>query len=149
MSLRIQIPEDIKDALRNKKSTELNVLRMLQSAIRNREIDNKGELNDEQVIEVISSEIKKRRDSVEEFLKVNREEAAEKEKDEINILLKYMPKQLSADEITRTVKESIEESGAKSIKDLGTVMKNVMPELKGKADGKLINKIVREELENL
>ena len=149
MGLRDQIPEDLKSALREKKSLELNVLRMLQASIKNREIDNKGELDDEQVVQVVSSEIKKRRDAVEEFIKVSREDAAETEKQEIEILMKYMPEQLSEDEITSKVREIIANSGAGGMKDLGMVMKPVMSELKGKADGKLINQIVRKELENM
>lgn len=149
MSLRNQIPEDLKNALREKKTLELSVLRMLQAAIRNREIDNREELSDQQVIQVVSSEVKKRRDAAEEFSKVNREDAAEREKREIDVLMKYLPEQLSEDEITEKVKSAILQSNASSIKDLGAVMKIVMPELKGKADGKIINKIVREELEKL
>ena len=149
MGLRDQIPEDLKTALREKKSLELTVLRMLQASIKNREIENKGELNDEQVVQVVSSEIKKRRDAVDEFLKVNREDAAETEKQEIDILMKYMPEQLSEEDITAKVREIITHSGAGGIKDLGMVMKPVMSELKGKADGKLINQIVRQELEKL
>ena len=91
MSLRDQIPEDLKTALRGKKSLDLSVLRMLQAAIKNREIDNKGELNDEEIVQVVSSEIKKRRDAIEEFTKVSREDAAEAEQLEINVLMKYMP----------------------------------------------------------
>ena len=147
MALRDQIPEDLKSALREKKSLELTVLRMLQASIKNKEIDNKGELNDEQVVQVVSSEIKKRRDAAEEFIKVNREDAAETEKQEIEILMKYMPEQLSEDEIRSKVHELIEATGAEGIKDLGMAMKPVMAELKGKADGKLINQIVREVLE--
>ena len=149
MGLRDQIPEDLKSALREKKSLELTVLRMLQASIKNREIENKGELNDEQVVQVVSSEIKKRRDAVEEFLKVNREDAAETEKQEIDILMKYMPEQLSEEDIKAKVREIITHSGAGGIKDLGMVIKPVMSELKGKADGKLINQIVRAELEKL
>ena len=149
MGLRDQIPEDLKSALREKKPLELNVLRMLQASIKNREIDNKGELDDEQVVQVVASEIKKRRDAVEEFIKVNREDAAETERQEIEILMKYMPEQLSEDEITSKVRDIIAESGAGGMKDLGMVMKPVMTELKGKADGKLINQIVRKELENI
>ena len=149
MSLKERIPSDLKDALRNKRTLELNVLRMLQSAIRNQEIDNKGELDDEQVIHVISSEIKKRKDSVDEYKKVGREDAAETEQKEIEILMKYMPEQLSEEDIDKTVQNAIKQSDAKGSKDLGQVMKIVMPELKGKADGKLINKIVRKRLEEL
>lgn len=149
MSLRNKIPEDLKNALRNKQSLELTVLRMLQSSIKNKEIDNKGELNDEQVIQVVSSEIKKRRDAADEFSKVGREDAADKEKEEIEILMKYMPEQMSEDEISKIVVGAIDESDAESMKDLGNVMKIVMPKLKGKADGKVINNIVRAELQKL
>lgn len=149
MSLKERIPSDLKDALRNKRTLELNVLRMLQSAIRNQEIDNKGELDDELVIQVISSEIKKRKDSVDEYKKVGRKDAADTEQKEIEILMKYMPEQLSEEDIDKTVQNAIQQSGAKGSKDLGQVMKIVMPELKGKADGKLINKIVRKRLEEL
>ena len=149
MGLRDQIPEDLKTALRGKKSLDLMVLRMLQAAIKNREIDNKGELNDEDIIQVVSSEIKKRRDSIEEFKKVGRDDAAETEQLEIDVLMKYMPEQLSEDDVAAKVAELVAESGAKSLKDLGIAMKIVMPALKGKADGKLINKYVRQQLEKL
>lgn len=149
MALRDQIPEDLKTALRAKKSLDLTVLRMLQAAIKNREIDNKGELNDEQIVQVVSSEIKKRRDAIEEFTKVNRQDAAETEQLEVNILMKYMPAQLTEEEVVAKVEELVAGSGATGLKDLGIAMKVVMPALKGKADGKLINKYVREQLEKL
>ena len=149
MSLRDQIPEDLKTALRGKKSLDLLVLRMLQAAIKNREIDNKGELNDEEIVQVVSSEIKKRRDAIEEFTKVSREDAAEAEQLEINVLMKYMPEQLSEEEVASKVQELVAGSGAAGLKDLGIAMKVVMPALKGKADGKLINKYVREQLAKL
>jgi len=149
MSLRDQIPEDLKTALRGKKSLDLSVLRMLQAAIKNREIDNRGELNDEEIVQVVSSEIKKRRDAIEEFTKVSREDAAEAEQLEINVLMKYMPEQLSEEEVASKVLELVAGSGAAGIKDLGIAMKVVMPALKGKADGKLINKYVREQLAKL
>jgi len=147
MSLKEQIPNDIKNALRNKSTVELSVLRMLQSAIRNKEIDNKEKLSDEQVIEVVSSEVKKRRDAASEFERVNRPDAAQKEKEEIEILLKYMPEQLGEDQIRAEVAKAIEESKADGLKDLGKVMKTIMPRMKGKADGKLVNRVVREFLE--
>lgn len=147
MALRDQIPEDLKTALRGKQSLDLSVLRMLQAAIKNREIDNKGELNDEEIIQVVSSEIKKRRDAIEEFTKVGREDAAETEQLEVNVLMKYMPAQLTEEEVAAKVEELVAGSGASGIKDLGIAMKVVMPALKGKADGKLINKYVRQYLE--
>ncbi len=149
MGLRDQIPEDLKSALREKRSLELNVLRMLQASIKNKEIENKNKLDDKQVIQVVSSEIKKRREAAEEYIKVDRKDAADIEKQEMDILMKYMPEQFSENEITGKVLEIIAGSDVGGIKDLGTVMKLVMPHLKGKADGKLINQIVRRELQKL
>ncbi len=148
MGLKEQIPEDLKNALRNKKTLELSVLRMLQAALKNKEIDNKKEaLTDEVVISVVGAEIKKRRDAVREFEKVNRPDAADQEKAEIEILMKYMPQQMSEDEIRDVVKSAVEETQAESMKDIGKVMKALMPKVKGKADGSVVNKIVRELLE--
>ena len=149
MELRDQIPEDLKSALRQKKSLELSVLRMLQASIKNKEIDNKGKLSDEQVVQVISSEIKKRREAEQEYIKVGRKDAAETERMEVDILMKYMPQQLSEEEITAKSLEVISEVGASGLRDLGAVMKAVMSQLKGKADGKLINRIVKDELEKM
>ena len=149
MGLKEQIPEDLKNALRNKNSFELSVLRMLQSALKNREIDNKKqELTDEDVIGVVGAEIKKRRDAATEFEKVNRPDAADQEKAEIEILMKYMPRQMSEDEIRDVVKKAVEDTRAESMKDIGKVMKVLMPQVKGKADGSVVNKIVREILDS-
>lgn len=150
MGLRDQIPADLKDALRSKSTLELTVLRMLQSAIRNKEIEkNKQELTDEEVINVISSEVKKRREAAAEFEKVGRQDAADAEMAEVQVLMKYMPEQMSEEEIRAEVKNAVAASGAGGMKDLGKVMKTVMPAVKGKADGAAVNKIVREELETL
>jgi len=148
MGLKEQIPQDLKNALRSKNTLELSVLRMLQAALKNKEIDNKKEeLTDEVVISVVGSEIKKRRDAVREFEKVNRPDAAEQEKAEIEILMKYMPQQMSEDEIRAAVKSAIDQAQAQSMKDIGKVMKVLMPTVKGKTDGQAVNKIVKEELE--
>lgn len=150
MSLRSKIPEDLKSALRNKNAVELSVLRMLQSAIRNREIDkNKSELTDEEVIEVIGSEIKKRKESIEGYMKGQRQDLVDKEKAELDVLIKYMPKQMTEEEVRDEVRKAIEEAGANTIKEIGQVMKIIMPRTKGKADGGLVNKVVKEELEKL
>lgn len=147
MGLKEQIPEDIKNALRNKSTLELSVLRMLQSALKNKEIDKKEDLKDEDVISVVGAEIKKRRDAVKEFEKVNRPDAANQEKAEIDILMKYMPQQMNENEIRDLVKSAVKEAQAKTMKDIGKVMKVLMPKVKGKADGSVVNKIVRELLE--
>ena len=149
MGLKEQIPEDLKNALRNKNALELSVLRMLQAALKNKEIDNnKEELKDEDVVTVVGAEIKKRRDAVKEYEKVNRPDAADQEKAEIDILMKYMPQQMNEDEIRDVVKSAVEETQAEGMKDIGKVMKVLMPKVKGKADGSIVNKIVRELLED-
>jgi uncharacterized protein YqeY len=148
MGLRELIPEDLKNALRNKNTFELSVLRMLQAALKNKEIDKRKEaLTDEDVISVVGTEIKKRRDAAREFEKVNRPDAADQEKAEIEILMKYMPQQMSEDEIRDAVKKAVEDTQAESMQDIGKVMKVLMPQVKGKADGSIVNKIVKEALE--
>jgi len=150
MDLRKQIPENLKEALRNKNALELSVLRMLQSAIRNKEIEIKGgkeTLNDDEIIEVIASEVKKCKEAANEYNKAERTDLADKEKAEIDILMRYMPKQMDENEIKEEVRRAIEEVQAESIKDLGMVMKIMMPRIKGRADGSLVNKVVREELD--
>lgn len=148
MGLRELIPEDLKNALRNKNTFELSVLRMLQAALINKEIDKRKEaLTDEDVISVVGTEIKKRRDAAREFEKVNRPDAANQEKAEIEILMKYMPQQMSEDEIRDAVIKAVEDTQAESMQDIGKVMKVLMPQVKGKADGSIVNKIVKEALE--
>jgi len=150
MSLQNQISEDSKTALRNQEKLKLSVLRMLSAAIKNKVIDcGIKKLSDEQVTEVISSEIKKRRDSVSEFEKVGRQDAADAEMAEIDILMQYMPKQLSEQEISSLIDQSISELNIENINDLGRLMKDIMPKVKGKANGNLVNKLVREKLDSL
>ncbi|HSE83676.1 MAG TPA: GatB/YqeY domain-containing protein [Thermodesulfobacteriota bacterium] len=151
MGLREKVSADLKNALREKRTLDLSVLRMLQSSIRNKEIDKKGkeELTDAEVIEVIGSEIKKRREAVSEYTKANRPDLADKEQAEIDVLMQYMPKQMTEDEVRDEVKKAITETEAKGAKDLGKVMKVLMPRMKGKAEGGLVNKVVKEELERL
>jgi uncharacterized protein YqeY len=150
MSLQSKISEDLKNALKNREKLKLSVLRMLLASINNRSIElGKKELPDEQIITVVNSEIKKRRDAVSEFEKVERQDAAAAEKDEISILLDYMPAQLTEDQIINLINETIDELNIESIKDLGKLMKSLMPKVKGKADGALVSKLVREKLDKL
>jgi len=150
MSLQSKISEDVKNALRNQEKLKLSVLRMLLASIKNRIIELKNkELPDEQIVAVIGSEIKKRRDAVYEFEKVGRQDAADAEKDEISILMEYMPAQLTEEQIISLIDNTISELNIESIKDLGKLMKSLMPKTKGKADGALVNKLVREKLDKL
>ncbi|MCH7926554.1 MAG: GatB/YqeY domain-containing protein [Deltaproteobacteria bacterium] len=150
MSLQSKISEDVKNALRNQEKLKLSVLRMLLASIKNRIIELKNkELPDEQIVAVIGSEIKKRRDAVYEFEKVGRQDAADAEKDEISILMDYMPAQLTEDQIISLIDNTISELSIESIKDLGKLMKSLMPKTRGKADGALVSKLVRKKLDNL
>ncbi len=152
MSLKDKISFDLKNALRDRRTIDLSVLRMLQSAIRNREIEKKrGDigLTDEEVIEVITSEIKKRKEAIEGYMKGQRQDLVDKEKAELEILMNYMPNQMGEAEIRKEAKKVIEEAGAKIPQDIGKVMKIIMPRMKGKADGALVNRIVKEELEKM
>ena len=144
MGLKEQILEDMKKFMREKDSVALGAIRMLRAEIKNAEIDKKGELSDEDVIKVVQSAIKKRRDAAEQYEKAGRNDLAEKEKREIEILSKYLPEQLSEDELKSIISEEIEKLESKDKKFFGQVMRNVMAKVKGRADGKLVNKLVQE-----
>lgn len=149
--LQEQIQQDIKEALKAGDSLRRSVLGMLNAAIKNKEIENRGkgkseELSDEDIIAIIGTEVKKRKEASEQFKNGGREDLAQKELDEASILGKYLPEQLSEEEVTAEVSKIIEEVGAQGIQDLGKVMGPVMQKLKGKADGSLVNRIVKEQL---
>jgi uncharacterized protein len=161
-----EIKKDLISALKEKNETAVSTLRMVTSSIFNKEMEKRVEalkkepnltedqikekvkLIDEEVVEVISSEVKKRRDSISQFEQGGRNDLIEKEKKEIEVLMKYLPKELNEDEIRQIVKDSITKVGATTMKDIGIVMKEVSPQTKGKADGNVVAKIVREELGN-
>lgn len=148
MALKEQLTEDMKTAMKAKEEGKLRlgVIRMVRSAVRQAEIDGKKELDDDGVAAVISKELKQRKDSLEEFKKGGRDDLVETTEEEIKVLLAYLPEQLDEGEIRSLVKAAIEETGAASPKDMGKVMKALMPKTKGKADGKLVNNIVKEML---
>ena len=148
MSLKDRLVEDMKAAMKAKEEgkVRLSVIRMARAAIKNAEIDKKQEFNDNQVIEVLARELKMRRDSIEEFAKANRMDLVTGLKEEVAVLMEYLPQQLSEQEIRAIAKEIIAETGAQDIKDLGKVMGTITPRTKGRADGKLVNQIVRELL---
>ena len=148
MSLKEQLTEDMKTAMKAKAEGKqrLAVIRMVRSAIRQAEIDGKTELDDAGVVSIISKEVKSRRDSIEEFRKGGREDLVEQNEAEIAVLMPYLPKQLSEDEIRELVQAAVAQTGASSPKDMGKVMGALMPKVKGRADGKLVNTIVREAL---
>ncbi|TCS83731.1 GatB/YqeY domain-containing protein [Tepidibacillus fermentans] len=147
MSLMERINEDMKQAMKNKDKLRLSVIRMIRSAIKYAEIEQKTTaLSDEQIIDVLTREVKQRRDSLQEFEKAGREDLVENVKAELKILQEYLPKQLSEDELKAIVQEVIDQVGAKTKADMGKVMGVLMPKVKGRADGKLVNQLVQQQL---
>lgn len=149
MTLKEKIVSDLKDAMRAGEATRRDTLRLLDSAIKNTEIEKKKRetgLSDEEVLEVIGKAVKQRQDSIRQFEEGGRPELAEKEKIELEILMPYLPAQLSENEIRIIVKDVIAETGATSPADLGKIMGQIMAKVKGKADGNVVRALAQEEL---
>jgi uncharacterized protein YqeY len=146
MSLLKKIDDDLKKALKGGQKEKLTVLRGLKSDIKYRAIEKRDELTEDDIIGVFNSAAKKRRDAIEQFKAGNRGDLVERETAELNIILSYLPEQLSEEKLRELISTSISETGADSPSKLGLVMKDLMPKVKGKADGKLVNKLVAEML---
>jgi len=147
MSLTERVQKDLIDAMRNKQELRLSTLRMVKAALKNKEIDKRAVLDEKEELQVFSTLIKQRKDSIEAFEKGNRPELAKKEAEEIAIIEAYMPKAVGEDELVATVKATIAEMGFPTMKDMGTVMKNVMAKFAGaRVDGKLVSETVKKEL---
>ena len=147
MSLTERVQKDLIDAMRNKQELRLSTLRMVKAALKNKEIDKRAVLDEKEELQVFSTLIKQRKDSIEAFEKGNRPELAKKEAEEIAIIEAYMPKAVGEDELVATVKATIAEMGSPTMKDMGTVMKNVMAKFAGaRVDGKLVSETVKKEL---
>ena len=146
MSLRQDIHKDIAVAMKSGDKDRLSTVRMLMSAIKYKEVDAHRELTDEETIAVISTLVKQRQDSIEQFTKGNRMDLVEKETKELEVLRTYLPPQLSETEVRDIIKKAVAETGAQGQKDMGKLMKVVMPQVKGKADGKIVNDMVKEVL---
>ncbi len=152
MDILKKINEDLVASMKSKEEgsdLRTSTLRMMKSSIKNAEIAKrgKGELTEEDITGVLSTMVKQRKESVEQYLKANRNDLAEKENKEIEIIQKYLPEQLSAEEVDEIIKSTIQEAGITGMKDMGRLMKELMPKLKGKADGKLVSQHVKEILE--
>ncbi|REJ11397.1 MAG: aspartyl-tRNA amidotransferase [Paenibacillaceae bacterium] len=146
MTLAERLNEDLKLAMKSQDKFKLSVLRMVRAAIKNQEIERKRSLDDSEVIDVLSREIKQRRDSLQDFEKAGRTDLAEQASAEIEIISAYLPKPLTDEEVTALVQQTIQETGASSKADMGKVMAALMPKVKGRADGKLVNQIVSKHL---
>ena len=141
-SLKGKLSEELKTALKAGDKCRLSVIRMTLAAIKNTEIAKRAELTEAEALDIISKECKKRAESIEAFEKGNRQDLADKEKEELEVLKVYLPKQLTREEIIAIVEEVIEATGAKTMSEKGKVMGTLMPKIKGKADGRLVNEIV-------
>ena len=149
MTLKQTISDDLKSALKASEAIRLSTLRMLSAAIANKEIELRKKdigLSDGEVLDVVSSEARRRKDSITEYDKAQRIELAQKERDELTILQSYLPPEIADDELVRIIRDGIREAGATSEKDFGKVMKVIMPILKGKASGDHIAAVLKKEL---
>jgi len=146
MSILDKLNDEMKSALKAHQKERLNTLRLLISEIKKEKIDSGGELSSEQEMNVLLSAAKRRKEAIQAYEKGSRQDLAEVERQELAIINEYLPKQMSDEEIEIEVKKIIEETGASSIKDLGKVMAEVMKRLKGKADGKKVQTLVRSQL---
>lgn len=147
MNLSDRLNDDMKQAMKSQDKFRLTTIRMVRATIKNREIDLKRPLDDEEVLEIVGREIKQRKDSLQEFTKAGRDDLAKNVAAEIDIISEYLPKQLTEEEIKVIVQQTIQETGASSKAEMGKVMSALMPKVKGLADGKLVNQLVQQFLQ--
>lgn len=143
-----QLMSALKEAMKNKDTERRNTIRLLQSAIKQVEVDERRELSDEDVVDILQKEAKKRRESIDELTAAGREEQAQAEQAELDTIIEFLPEQLSREEIEVLVRDAIAKTGASSPKEMGKVMGILVPQTKGRADGKLVSLVVRELLSN-
>ena len=146
MDLKTQLTNDLKDGLRSGDKLRVSVIRLLTTMIKNREVDKRGPLTDPEVLQAVSTSCKQRQEAIEQFRQGGREDLASKETAELAILQSYLPKPLTAEELQGLVQEAIREAQPTSAKEMGKVMALLMPRVTGRADGKVVNTMVREAL---
>ena len=147
MSLKQKLQEDLKSSMKNKDAIKKSVITLIRSSIKQYEVDNRVELQDDEIVDLIAKQLKQTRDSREEFAKAGREDLVGKAEAEIEVLKEYLPQQLSEEELNEIVISTISELGATSMKDMKNIMSSIMPKVKGRADGKLINELVKKNLQ--
>lgn len=146
MGLREQIDSDIKDAMKSGAKDKVSALRMLSAALKNKQIEKRAPLTDGEVSDTVRSLIKQRKDSIEQFGKGGRQDLVDKEAAEVAILEVYLPQQMAREEVEKIVREVISQTGAQGAKDMGKVMKALVPVLAGRADNKLVSELVKGSL---
>ena len=142
-----KLEKDMIEAMKNKEKDRLTVIRMVKASLKQEQIDHKKEINDDLLIDVVNKQIKMRKDSISEFEKGGREDLITKTKEEIDILMKYLPEQLSKEEVNKIIDEIFEEVKPEGQKDMGKIMKEASTRLKGKADMKEVSSIIKEKLQ--
>jgi uncharacterized protein YqeY len=146
MGLREKIDTDTKEALKSGAKDKLSTLRMLNAALKNKQIDKRRPLTEEEVFETVRSLIKQRKDSIEQFAKGGRQDLVDKETAEVVVLEVYLPQQMSREELEVMVRDAVAQTGAQGARDMGKVMKALVPMVGGRADGKLISELVKNAL---
>jgi uncharacterized protein YqeY len=146
MGLREKIETDVKSALKAGAKDKVSTLRMLNAALKNKQIDKRRELSEDEVIETIRSLIKQRNDSIEQFAKGHRQDLVDKETAEVAVLEAYLPAQLPREELEAMVRDAVAQTGAQGARDMGKVMKALIPMVGGRADGKLVSELVKHAL---
>ncbi|GKU79720.1 GatB/YqeY domain-containing protein [Paenibacillus sp. L3-i20] len=147
MNLSERLTDDMKQAMKSQEKFKLSTIRMMRASVKNLEIDLKRPLDDNEVLDILSREIKQRKDSLQDFKKAGREDLVTGLEAEIEIISQYLPEQLTEEEIQEIVRQTIQELGASSKADMGKVMSALMPKTKGRADGKLVNQAVQQFLQ--
>ena len=146
MSLQEKLATETKEAMKSVNKPRLSALRMMKAAVKNAEIDKRSPLDDNEVVQILHREAKRRRESIAEFRKANRQDMLAQEEVDLAVILEYLPQQMSREEILTITQKVIKETGAPSPRDKGKVMSKLMPQLKGKAEGQLVNEVVNELL---
>jgi len=149
MTMKERLDSDLKSAMRDKDVLRRGLIRYLRSEIHNQEIAKRADLDEEGVLAVLSRQAQQRRDSIEAFKEADRTDLVDKERAELDIILEYLPQQLSAEEITALVQQAVKDSGATGPSDMGKVMGRLMPQVRGKAEGRQVSSIVTETLKGL
>ncbi|WP_099187327.1 GatB/YqeY domain-containing protein [Tepidibacter mesophilus] len=147
MSLKAKLMDDLKLAMKEKNQVKKSVVTLIRAAIKQYEVDNRVELDEQGVLDIVVKQMKQRKDALEEFTKAGREDLISQTQEEIEILKDYLPAQLSEEEIEVIVVDTITEIGASSKKEMGRLMSVLMPKVKGKADGKIVNELVKKHLQ--
>lgn len=146
MSLKERLMNDLKTAMKTKDKLLKDTVTMVRAAIKQKEVDERRELSEEDVLDIITKQVKQKRSSIEDFKKGGRDDLAEQAENEIELLMNYLPSQLSEEEVEAIVKEAVETTNASTMKDMGKVMGALMPKVKGRADGNLVSQLVKKHL---